>query len=77
MLFTLGRLDEPVSSYDQAIALLPRTELYFHRGNALKGLRRLDEAISSDDRAIALNPANVSAYLNRVPAAAVLPSSTT
>jgi tetratricopeptide (TPR) repeat protein len=62
----LGRFDEAVISYDQAIALKPGlAEAYNNRGNALQNLKRLDEAVASYDRAAMLKPDYIEAYYNR------------
>ena len=59
----LGRFDEAVISYDQAIALKPGlAAAYNNRGNALQNLKRFDEAIASYDQAIALRPDFASAH---------------
>lgn len=57
----LGRLDEALASYDQALALAPQdssvlADAYYNRGIALQALQRLDEALASFDQAIALRP---------------------
>src|ERR1700740_2494516 len=54
-LFELGRLEEALASYDQALVLRPdHAGTLYNRGNALLALKRLDEAISNYDRAIVL-----------------------
>ena len=51
----LGRLDESLASYTQAIALKPDfAEVHYNLGNTLKRLGRLDEAEASYTQAIAL-----------------------
>jgi tetratricopeptide (TPR) repeat protein len=53
----LGRFDEAIASYDQAIELKPnRDEVWYNRGIALFGLGRFDAAIASFDKAIELKP---------------------
>ena len=62
----LGRFDEAVISYDQAIALKPGlAEAYNNRGNALQNLKRFDEAVASYDKAAMLKPDYIEAYYNR------------
>ena len=53
----LGRLDEALASYNQAIALKPDyAEPHNNLGVALTDLGRLDEALASYNQAIALKP---------------------
>lgn len=62
----LGRLNEAVAHYDQAIRLAPDFfEALNNRGNALVDLKRLDEALASFDEALRLNPHYADAHLNR------------
>ena len=61
----LGRLDEALSSYSQAIELQPDFALAHNNlGNTLKELGRLDEALKSYNQAITLKPNFASAYSN-------------
>ena len=61
----LGRLDEALASYNQAIALKPDfAEAHSNLGNTLKELGRLDEAQASYNQAIALKPDYAIAYWN-------------
>ncbi len=53
----LGREEEAISSYDQAIAIKPdKYNAWNNRGDVLQALGRNDEALDSYDRAIAINP---------------------
>ena len=61
----LGKLDEALASYRQAIALKPDyDEAYYNLGNTLRELGRLDEALASYRQAIALKPDLVPAHYN-------------
>jgi len=61
----LGRLDEALASYNQAIALKPDyAEAHSNLGNTLHELGRLDEAEASCAQAIALKPDFAEAYYN-------------
>jgi len=61
----LGRLDEALASYNQAIALKPDyTEAHYNLGVTLQELGRLDEALASYRQAIALKPDYAEAYVN-------------
>ena len=61
----LGRLDEALASYTQAIALKPDlAEAHSDLGNTLQELGRLDEAEASYTQAIALKPDYAEAMLN-------------
>ena len=61
----LGRLDEAVASYTQAIALKPEfAEAHYNFGITLKDLGRLDEAEASCAQAIALKPDFAEAHSN-------------
>ena len=61
----LGRLDEALASYNQAIALKPDyAEAHSNLGNTLKELGRLDEAEASYTQAIALKPDFAEAHSN-------------
>ena len=62
----LGRLDDALISYDEALALRPRyAEVLSSRGVALKELGRLDEAAVLIDAALALKPDYADARNNR------------
>jgi len=61
----LGRLDEALASYNQAIALKPDyAEAHSNLGNTLQELGRLDEAAASHTQAIALKPGFADAHSN-------------
>jgi predicted O-linked N-acetylglucosamine transferase (SPINDLY family) len=61
----LGRLDEAVASYNQAIALKPDyATAHSNLGVTLQGLGRLDEAEASYNQAIALKPNYTEAHSN-------------
>jgi tetratricopeptide (TPR) repeat protein len=55
-LFELGRYEEAIASYDQAIEINPHFKTWFNRGIALDDLERYEEAITSFDQAININP---------------------
>ena len=53
----LGRPDEALASYDQALALRPDDANTFNnRGSALMALGHAEEALASYDRALAIKP---------------------
>ena len=61
----LGKLDEALASYTQAIALKPDfAEAHYNLGNTLKELGRLDEALDSYTQAIVLKPDYAEAHSN-------------
>jgi tetratricopeptide (TPR) repeat protein len=55
-LYELGRYEEAISSFDQAIEINPHFKTWFNRGIALDDLERYEEAITSFDQAININP---------------------
>jgi tetratricopeptide (TPR) repeat protein len=62
----LGRLDEALASYDQALAARPDFAAAFSdRGNVLKAMQRFPDALASYDRALALRPDFSGALSNR------------
>ncbi len=62
----LGRHEEALESYDQAIALDPGSAAAFNdRGTVLQYLQRYGEALASHDRAAELRPDDASAYYNQ------------
>jgi protein O-GlcNAc transferase len=62
----LGRLQEALASYDQALAINPRyAEALYNRGNALQELKRNDDALASYDRALAIKPDYAEAFNNK------------
>jgi tetratricopeptide (TPR) repeat protein len=65
-LATLGRHQEAISCFDQALALDPRIAVAWNnKGNALTDLGRHEEAISCFDQALALDPRIVEAWNNK------------
>ncbi len=63
---SIGRFEEAVDCYNQAIQINPDyADAYGNRGNALKELGQLDEAIKSYNKVIQLNPNYAEAYGNR------------
>ena len=62
----LGRLEEAIASYDQALAIKPDdNQAWYNRGVALGKLGRLEEAIASYDQALEIKPDNDQAWNNR------------
>jgi tetratricopeptide (TPR) repeat protein len=57
-LFNLGRYEEVISTFDQALTLNPNDQvaIWYFRSNALFNLERYEEAIYSYDKALAFNP---------------------
>jgi tetratricopeptide (TPR) repeat protein len=65
-LATLGRREEAISCYDQALALDPRyATAWSNKGKALAELGRREEAISCYDQALALDPRHAAAWNNK------------
>jgi tetratricopeptide (TPR) repeat protein len=65
-LFSLGRDEEAITSYDKAIALKPDFAFAWNdRGISLGQLGRHEEAVASYDRAIAVKPDLAEAWNNR------------
>jgi tetratricopeptide (TPR) repeat protein len=61
----LGRLDDAVASYRQAIALKPNfPEAHYNLGNVLQEQGKIDDAIASYRQAIALRPEAAEAHNN-------------
>lgn len=66
VLLSLGKPDEALACFDQAVAASPnRAEAHLRRGMALERLRKLDEAVAAYDRAITLNKSLTQAYLSK------------
>jgi tetratricopeptide (TPR) repeat protein len=66
VLAALGRREEALASYDQALAIQPDyAEALYNRGVVLGGLRRLTEALASFDKALAIKPDYVDVLNNR------------
>jgi len=65
-LSSLGRLDEALACYDQALALDPREKVvHNNRGNVLRQLGRVQQALASIDRALELDPSYADAWSNK------------
>jgi len=65
-LFELGRNEDALASYDQALALRPDyADGLVNRGQCLVKLARPDQALASLDRALALNPRHLAALKER------------
>ena len=64
--FNLGRYEEAIASYDQAIEIKPdKDEPWYNRGVALANLGRDEDAIASYDKAIEIKPDKDEAWYNR------------
>ena len=62
----LGRFEEAVASYDEALAAQPdRAEVLYHRARALTELGRFEEALASCDAALASRPDFAEAFNQR------------
>ena len=65
-LFDIGRYEEALASYDQAISLQPDSfPAWNNRGVILGNLGRYEEALTSYDQAISLQPDEPRAWLSR------------
>ncbi|MGH9931842.1 MAG: tetratricopeptide repeat protein [Pyrinomonadaceae bacterium] len=63
---TLGKHEEEIASYDQAIDLNPENALaWSNKGVALVDLQRLDEALICQERALAFNPRIANVWGNK------------
>lgn len=61
----LGKLDDAVASYRNALAVNPdMAETHNNLGNVLRNLGRLEDAVSSFERAVALQPEFAEAHSN-------------
>ena len=61
-LFTVGRFEDALASYDRALAIRPAdAETLCHRGHALAFLGRYEEAISAWERVLAIEPGHPNA----------------
>jgi predicted O-linked N-acetylglucosamine transferase (SPINDLY family) len=62
----LGRLQEALAGYDQALAIKPENvDALYNRGNALRNLKHFEDAVASYDRALAIRPDYAEALNNR------------
>jgi tetratricopeptide (TPR) repeat protein len=62
----LGRLEDALGCYDQALALEPgNPDLHYNRATALQALGRFDAALAGYDAALALHPNDPEARNNR------------
>jgi predicted O-linked N-acetylglucosamine transferase (SPINDLY family) len=62
----LGRLQDALASYDNALAIKPEhPEVLNNRGITLRQLKRFDEALANSDRALAIKPDYAEALNNR------------
>ena len=69
----MGRAEEAVGSYDEAIAADPgRALAHLNRGIVLAGMGRAEEAVGSYDEAIRLDPALARAHLSKANALAAV-----
>ena len=65
-LLRLGRYEEAIASYDQAIKFKPdKDAAWYNRGIALVNLGRYEDAIASYDQAIKFKPDDDAAWYNR------------
>jgi tetratricopeptide (TPR) repeat protein len=65
-LINLGRYEEAIAAYDQALAINPNLdEAFYKKGNALINLSRYEEAIAAYDQALAINPNLDEAFYNK------------
>jgi tetratricopeptide (TPR) repeat protein len=63
-LLNLGKAQEALACFEEAIALAPRNaEAHVKRGLALERLQRMDQAIESYDQALAVDGSSTLAYL--------------
>ncbi|CAN0624242.1 TPR_REGION domain-containing protein [Burkholderia multivorans] len=66
LLGKMGRFDDELNAYRQAIALKPRfVRAYVNLGVALRDLRRFDEALLQFKKALSLDPNDAGARTNR------------
>jgi predicted O-linked N-acetylglucosamine transferase (SPINDLY family) len=62
----LGRLQEALAGYDQALAIKPdNVPALYNRGVTLQGLKRFEDAVASYDQALAIRPDYAEALNNR------------
>ncbi|MEL6581075.1 MAG: tetratricopeptide repeat protein, partial [Cyanobacteria bacterium J06621_12] len=65
-LFNLGRYEDAIAAYDQALAIKPELhEAWYNRGIALFSLGRYEDAIAAYDQALAIKPDDPEAWNNR------------
>jgi CHAT domain-containing protein/Flp pilus assembly protein TadD len=66
VLYILGRIEEAIASFDQALQIKPDFhEVWNDRGNALSNLGRYEEAIDSYDKALQIQPDKDQSWSNR------------
>ena len=66
MLSELGRNEEAVAAYNEAVRLDPQhVNAHYHKGNALYNLERYEDAIVAYNEAIRLNPEHANAHFNK------------
>uniref|UniRef100_UPI001EF9FC05 TPR end-of-group domain-containing protein n=1 Tax=Crocosphaera watsonii TaxID=263511 RepID=UPI001EF9FC05 len=62
----LGRLDDAIASYDNALEFKPDDhQAWYNRGVALGNIGRFDDAIASYDKALEIKPDDPSVYYNK------------
>ena len=62
----LGRLQQALASYDQALVIKPdHADALNNRGNVLRDLNRFEDALASYDQALAIKPDHADALNNR------------
>jgi tetratricopeptide (TPR) repeat protein len=65
VLLALGRFEEAITAYGEAINIAPKDSVpYYGLGNALRDSQRYEEAIIVYQQAIKLNPDFVAVYTN-------------
>jgi tetratricopeptide (TPR) repeat protein len=65
LLADMGRWEESLAAYDQALALAPFAQAYYKRGVAYYYLQRYDEALAACTLALELDPTLAQAYNKR------------
>ena len=68
VLQALGRLEEALERYDQALAIEPKLiNALYNRGVTLSNMKRMAEALASYDKALEIAPDDPSIWMNRIP----------